>query len=397
MRISSVPHAREWAQRRLPRAVFDVVEGGAEREVTERRNREAFDAVTWQQPVGVQAESIDTSIELLGQRLSAPMLTAPCGLAGAVHPDAEPGVFSAAAALGLGAVLSTTATRSLETVASAGAHPHAWFQCYFLGGRSGAEQLLERAGAAGYQTLVLTLDTPMPGIRYRDAGHGLTLPMNYRLGAMARLAPQVLRRPGWLARVARRPSTLSMGNGLHGVPGGGLDRLFDEVPTWADLAWIRERWSGPIVVKGLTRVADAQRALAEGADGIIISNHGGRQLDGQPATLRVLPQIVDEVAGRVPVLVDGGIRSGADVARALAFGASAVLIGRPYLYGLAIAGEAGARRVLDLLVSELTRTMQLLGTPDIEALRKVPVQFDVTSRFGIERQDDAQVTLGGAR
>lgn len=390
-----MPHAREWAQRRLPRPVFDVVEGAAEREVTERRNRSAFEALTWQQPVGVQVGAVDTGTELLGQRLSAPLLTAPCGLAGAVHPDAEPGVFAAAAATGVGAVLSTTATRSLEQVAARGGHRDGWFQCYFLGGRSGAEQLLERAAGAGYRTLVLTLDTPVPGIRYRDAGHGLTLPMAYRVPTMARLAPQVLTRPHWLAGVARRPSTLGMGNGLHGVAGGGLDRLFAEVPTWADLAWARERWSGPIVVKGLTRVEDARRALAEGADAIAVSNHGGRQLDGQPATIAALPAIVDAVAGDVPVLLDGGVRSGADIARAIALGASAVMVGRAYLYGLAIAGEAGVRRVLELLIHELTQTMRLLGVADLDALRQV--ELNVTSASSFAAKASAEVTLRGVR
>ncbi|WP_300681905.1 alpha-hydroxy acid oxidase [Nocardioides sp.] len=357
----------------LPAAVYDVVDGAAEREVTAARNVDAFGELVWRQPVGVAVDTVDTRTTLFGRTLAAPLLTAPCGLVGASHPDAEPGVFRAAAERGLGAVLSTTATRSLEQVAREGGHPHGWFQCYFAGGRAGAEQLLARARSAGYEGLVLTLDTPVAGVRHRDARHGLSLPMTYSPAAMARLAPQVLARPRWAARVARHPSTLGIGNRVHGLPDGGMGTLFDQPPTWADLAWIREAWDGPILVKGITLPDDAYRAVAAGADGVIVSNHGGRQLDGAPATLRALPVIRSVVAGAVPVLFDGGIRSGADIARAIALGADAVLVGRPYLYGVAVAGEYGAARVLDLLCCELEQTMRLLGAPDLAALREVPI------------------------
>lgn len=316
---------------------------------------------------------MDTGTELLGQRLRAPLLTAPCGLVGAVHPDAEPGVFRAAAGAGLGAVLSTTATRSLEEVGRTGEHPHGWFQLYFPGGRAGAEQLVSRAWAAGFRTLVVTVDTPVPGIRYRDARHGLSLPMRWSVPGLARLAPQVVSHPRWCARVVRHPSTLSIGNRLHDVPGGGLDRLFDEVPTWQDVRWLRELWPGSVVLKGLTRTEDARRALEEGVDAIVVSNHGGRQLDGQPSALSALVAVAAVVDGQVPVLVDGGVRSGADVARAIALGASAVLVGRPYLYGMAVAGESGAARVLEIMCRELAQTMRLLGVADLAELAQVPI------------------------
>lgn len=356
--------------------IFDVIEGAAEREVTASRNLDAFAAATWRQPVGVRAETVDTGCEVLGQRFAAPILTAPCGMAGTVHPDAEPGVFRAAAERGLGAVLSTTATCSLETVAQRGGHRGGWFQLYFLGGRGGAEELLDRAAAAGYRNIVLTLDTAVPGIRPRDARHGLSLPMQWRVPPLLRLAPQVLARPRWLAGVARSPSTLGMGNGVRCVPGGGLGKLFDDVPTWADIAWIRDRWQGPVLVKGIVRPEDARRAVAEGADGIVVSNHGGRQLDGQPGALHSLAEVIDVVGGQVPVLMDGGVRTGADVARAVALGARAVLVGRAHLYGLAVAGSAGVGRVLDLLLEELERTMRLLGAADLAQLRTIPIELD---------------------
>lgn len=352
-----------------------MIEGAAEREVSASRNLSAFGRTTWRQPVAVQVRAVDTTTELLGQPLRAPLLTAPCGLVGAVHPDAEPGVFRAAAAAGLGAVLSTTATRSLEEVARSGRHPHGWFQLYFAGGREGAEQLVARAWAAGFRTLVVTLDTPVPGIRHRDARHGLALPMQWSVPALARLAPQVIARPRWSARVARHPSTLAIGNRVQGLAGGGLDRLFEEVPTWEDLGWLRELWPGAVVLKGITRPEDAHRAVEEGADAIVVSNHGGRQLDGQPSTLGALVDVAARVSGRVPVLLDGGVRSGADVARAVALGASAVLVGRPYLYGMAVAGEPGAAQVLELLRGELEQTMRLLGVADLHELARVPIEL----------------------
>lgn len=372
-RITSVEHARDLARAVLPRAVFDVIEGAAERESSAAANERAFAELLWRPAVGVQVDRPDTRTTLFGEPLAAPVLTAPCGLVGSLHPDAEPAVFAAAARAGLGAVLSTTATRNLEQVAADSGHPNGWFQLYFAGGRSGAEQLLERASAAGFTTLVLTLDTPVPGIRRRDARHGLSLPMQWSVPALARLAPQVLARPRWAARVATHPSMLGVGNTVHGLPDGGLGTLFEQVPTWADVAWVREHWSGPVVVKGLTDPACARRALAEGVDGIVVSNHGGRQLDGSPATVHALPEVLEAVDGQVPVLLDGGIRSGADVARALALGAAAVMVGRPYLYGMAVAGGAGVQRVLEILCTELETTMRLLGVATVADLARVEI------------------------
>lgn len=353
-----------------------MIEGAAEREVSAARNLDAFGSATWHHAPGVQVGQVDTAVELFGRRLRAPLLTAPCGLVGAVHPDAEPGVFGAAAGAGVGAVLSTTATRALEVVAERSGHPDPWFQLYFLGGSAGAEQLVARAAAAGFRTLVLTLDTAVPGLRRRDGRHGLALPMQWSLPTMARLAPQLLRRPGWCAQVARDPSALGVGNGVHGLADGGLGSMFDQVPTWDDLTWLRRMWPGRIVVKGITHAADAQRAIDHGVDAIIVSNHGGRQLDGVPSTLHCLAEVRAVVAGRVPVLVDGGVRSGADIARAVALGADAVLVGRPYLYGMAVAGRHGAARVLELLCDELERTMRLLGVADLESLAQVPITLD---------------------
>lgn len=366
-RLSTVDDARRAARRRVPLPVFDVVDGAAEGEVTAARNRSAFDDVTWMHRAARAVGEPRLGTRILGTSASLPMVLAPCGLVGSIHPSAEPAAFRAAARAGVPAVSSTCATASLERIAREGGAGDKWFQLYFLGGRKGARALVDRAADAGYRTLVVTVDTPVSGHRERDSRHGVSLPMTYGVRNVARIAPHVAVRPGWLWRLARDRRAIQMGNLAHGER-SGLGSLFEEPPTWSDLDWIRRRWNGPLVVKGLMSADDARTAVDCGADAVVVSNHGGRQLDGLPATLDVLPAVVSAVGDRAEVYVDGGIRRGSDVAKALALGARAVLIGRAYLYGLAAAGEPGVDRVLTILADELRRALVLLGCEGVDEL-----------------------------
>ncbi|GAA0962570.1 alpha-hydroxy acid oxidase [Actinocorallia libanotica] len=364
-RLVSIEDARRRARRRVPLPVFDVADGAAEAEVTARRNLAAFADVRWYHRAATAAGAPDTGTTLLGRRVAFPLVTAPCGLAGAFHPAAEPAVARAAARAGVPAAISTCSSASLEEVGARGGDGGKWFQLYFLGGRDGAESLIDRAAGAGYEALVVTVDTPVSGHRERDGAHGVSLPMDLSPANLARLAPVVARRPGWLWRLARDRHSIEMGNA---GAAGDIASIFAEPPTWADLGWIRERWNGPLVVKGLMTPADARRAVDAGADAVVVSNHGGRQLDGLPASLEALPAVVEAVGDRAEVLLDGGVRRGSDIAKALALGARAVLAGRAHLYGLAAAGEPGVDRVLELLAGELRRTMTLLGCASVADL-----------------------------
>lgn len=361
----NVEDARQAASRVLPRAVFDFVDGGALDELTVRDNRRAFEEIWFRPRVAVHVESVDTRSSVAGSHLSAPIVFAPCGLMGVVHPDAESAVARVAERVGTAAAFSTYASTSLSQIGSA-AGGDKWFQLYFLGGRRGAEELIGRAQDSGFSTLVVTVDTSIAGRRERDERNGVVLPLRVGLRSARTFGPQVLLRPAWLYRFARAGFPLEVANASL-VPHdpssvqGGAQSLFDETPTWADFEWIRSMWSGPMVVKGILRGEDAARAVDSGAQAVVVSNHGGRQLDGAPSALRVLPEVVEAVGGRCDVMVDGGVRRGGDVAKALALGANAVMIGRPYLWGLAAGGEPGVQRIWELLVDELVSTMKLLG------------------------------------
>ena len=344
--IYSVGEARRRARRVLPRVVFDFVDGAADGEVTLRENEKAFEEVTFRPRVAVHVKP-DLGTTVLGTPVEFPVLCAPCGFVRLVHPDGEIGVARAAAAAGTVSIVSTAAGTSLEDVADgAAAAPHVrekWFQLYFMGGRNGAEALLERAQAAGYTALVLTVDTAVIGNRERDTRNRVVVPLGITGRNALVFAPQMAMHPGWFYRFVRDGMSLDMPNtyrlGPDGTPLPSAEAhkaMVSAPPKWSDLAWIREQWRGPIVVKGLMTGDDARRAVDLGAAAVVVSNHGGRQLDGSPATLRALPEVVDAVGDVTEVLVDGGVRRGSDVAKALALGARAVLIGRAYLYGLAV-------------------------------------------------------------
>jgi isopentenyl diphosphate isomerase/L-lactate dehydrogenase-like FMN-dependent dehydrogenase len=370
-RIFSVDEARRFARRRLPRVVFDYVDGAAGDEVTVAANRAAFEELSLRPalPERVAEPSIATTV--LGHPVSLPVLLGPCGLVSMMHPNGAVASARAAAAAGTVSVLSTVAGTPLESVAAQADGPM-WFQVYAPNGLEEATALAERAAASGYDGLMVTVDTAVLGKRERDLRHGITLPPKASARLAAHLVPQVLARPGWL---------LDMVRDVRGGDGGaaGTDasayRAGLQLPnmaacplTWDEIAELRRRWHGAFVVKGVITGAEAARAVDAGADAVVVSNHGGRQLDGAPATMRMLPEVLDAVGDRVEVLVDSGVRRGVDVARALAVGARAVLIGRPYLYGVAAAGQAGVERVLSVLATELRHTLTLLGVADVSDL-----------------------------
>jgi isopentenyl diphosphate isomerase/L-lactate dehydrogenase-like FMN-dependent dehydrogenase len=302
------------------------------------------------------------------------LLLSPCGALRAVHPDGDAGVARAAARAGTVFTLSSASGMSIEVVREATSGP-LWFQLYFLGGRAGAEVLVDRAQRAGYRALVVTVDTQVVGVRERDVRNGLTNGPQVDARSIVRFAPQVVRRPRWLVNFVRDGMTVELANASGLGPGGTAMRadqaaaaLTAEPPTWADLAWIRRQWSGPLIVKGLLTGEDARRAVDGGADGVVVSNHGGRQLDGAPATLRVLPEIVGAVGQHAEVFIDGGVRRGSDVVRALALGARAVMIGRPYAYALGARGERGVDALLAMLRDELRNAMGLMGCHSVHDL-----------------------------
>jgi isopentenyl diphosphate isomerase/L-lactate dehydrogenase-like FMN-dependent dehydrogenase len=377
----SVDDARRRARRILPRVVFDYVDGGADDEVTLRENRRAYEAVTFR-PRGAVHVKPDLRTTVLGTPVEFPVLCAPCGFVRVVHPDGEIAVAREAAAAGTVSIVSTAAGTSLEDVATAsrgglpdGEPNRLWFQLYFMNGRTGAEILVERAERAGYGALVVTIDSAIVGNRERDTRNGVVLPLRVDARMAMHFAPQVLVRPAWLQRFVVDGMRLDFPNSLLLGPGGtplpkdeAPKAVLSRPPTWADIGWIRERWTGPLVVKGLVTGADARRAVEVGADAVVVSNHGGRQLDGAPATLRALPEVVDAVGGEVEVLVDGGVRRGADVVKAVALGARAVLIGRAYIFGLAVSGGAGVAQVLRILRTDMDRTLRLLGCPSVKDL-----------------------------
>ena len=360
----SIEDLRGVARARLPRAVFEFFDGGAEDESTLRDNRAAFARWRFVPRMMVGVAAIDTGTEIAGAAARLPIAIAPTGAPGFAWPRADIAIARAAAAYGIPYVLSSSATCSLEDVARE-AGGRLWFQPYILRDRPFFDRLVDRAEGAGYEALVLTVDMPAGGNRERDLRNDFGIPFQWT----ARNVTDFASRPRWALAMLR-----------HGVPTlpnlAGLDRSgpdlsgaassvgrnYDPDFDWRGFEAIRRRWPRTLFVKGLLHPGDAARAVDLGVNGIVVSNHGGRQLDGAIASFDALPAIVQRVAGRVPVLLDGGIRRGADIVKARALGAAAVMIGRPTLYGVAAAGEAGARQALAILEEELVRTMRLCGT-----------------------------------
>ena len=338
------------ARERLDPMVYDYFAGGAGDELTIEQNRLAWDSIRLNPRVLVDVSQLDLSTTVLGQKVDMPVLIAPCGVCALAHPDGESAVSRAAAADGIIYVVSTMSNYSLEEIAGASDGAR-WFQLYCFRDREVTRSLVERAGEAGYTALCVTVDVPELGARERDQRNRFRMPDGLRLKNLEHAGADIM-------------AQSKSGSSLNQY----VADQFDASITWELLGWLREITNLPIVLKGILNAADARLAVEHGVDGIVVSNHGGRQLDGAVTSCEALPAIVDAVEGATEILVDGGIRRGTDVLKALAMGAQAVLIGRPYLWGLAVDGEAGVRGVLGILRSELSSSMALAGRPNIASV-----------------------------
>ena len=381
----NVADLRRLAKRRLPRVVFDYIDGGAEDEVTLRGNCRVFDAVTFRPRGAVATVVCDLRTTVLGTPLALPFLLGPIGSTRMFYPHGEAVAAQAAGAAGTIYTLSTLSGSPMEEVRAASAGP-VWYQLYLVGGHDVAKKAIARARAGGYSALVVTIDTPVAGHRERDVRNGTKELLSRRVWSMLPFVPQFVMRPRWLAGFFSDGGLMAFPNVV--LPDGPMQyaevgtALEQSTVSWHDLGWIREEWNGPIVVKGVLTAEDAQRALDEGATAIVVSNHGGRQLDGVAPTLRVLPEIVTAVNGKAEVLMDGGIRRGSDIVKALCLGANAVLIGRAYAYGLAAGGGPGVARAIEILRADVVRTLKLLGCSSTADLNRSYV--DVPSDWLID-------------
>ena len=370
MIIASIADFREAARRRLPRFLFEYIDGGSFAEVTLRRNIEDLAAIALRQRVLRDVSALDLSTELFGQRLAMPVVLAPVGLAGLNARRGECQAVRAAQAAGIPFTLSTVGLCSIEETARAASQPF-WFQLYMIRDRGFMRDMLARARAVKCSALVFTVDMPVAGSRYRDVKTGLAGAPGLRGAAWRAL--QGAMRPSWALDVGLRGRPLTLGNlssvlaGKSGIEDffGWLGANFDPSIAWRDLDFIRAEWTGPLIIKGVLDAEDAKNAAALGADGIVVSNHGGRQLDGVLSTAKALPPIVEAVGDRLTVLADGGIRSGLDVVRMLALGAKGVLLGRAWAYALGARGEAGVTQMLRILESEMRVAMSLTGVRSI--------------------------------
>lgn len=369
-RLFNVAEMRAAARRALPRPVFDFGDGGAEDERTLRRNEQAFgDYDLLPRPLN-GAATRDLSVTLFGKTCAMPLGIAPTGLAGLFWPDGERASARAAAAAGVPYCASHASVCTLEDIAAASSGPR-WMQVFVYTDRGFTRELIERAAAAKYDALVLTVDNQLLGNRERDVRNGFSIPPRFGVAGTVAMAAKA----AWLMRMRTALPRITFGNYLK--PGetaalvtmaSRMNSLLDPSLSWAEVDWIRSFWRGPLVLKGILHPAEAREAAARGVDGVIVSNHGGRQLDGAAASFDALPAVVEAVGGKIPVLIDGGVRRGADVVKALALGAAFCLIGRPQLWGLAVAGGAGVAHVLDLYRREIDRTMGLMGATGISML-----------------------------
>jgi L-lactate dehydrogenase (cytochrome) len=364
---ASIWDLRRIARRRTPRAVFDYTDGAAGEEITMDRSRAVYRSIVWNDiRVLRDVSEVDTTTTLLGAPSSMPLALAPTGFTRMMHHSGEPAVARAAERAGLTYALSTLGTTTPEDVAAAAPDLNRWFQLYLFKDRAFSAELLERAAAAGYSAVVLTVDTAVAGNRRRDVRNGLTIPPSLTLKTLADMA---LYPAWWFNLLTTEPLEFATFRTFDGTVAELVTQVFDPHLDWDDVRWIREHWSGPVVVKGIQRVDDARTAVAEGIDGIVVSNHGGRQLDRAPAPFELLPDIVAAAGDDLEVYVDGGVMDGADVVAAVASGARAAFIGRAYLYGLMAGGEHGVDRAIAMLEADVVRTMQLLGVTSLSELR----------------------------
>jgi isopentenyl diphosphate isomerase/L-lactate dehydrogenase-like FMN-dependent dehydrogenase len=381
-RVINIEDLRRAARRRLPRVVFDYIDGGAEDERTLRANCRAFEEVTFRPRCAVATPACDPRVSVLGASLSIPVVLAPVGSSRLMYPRGEEAAAGAAGAAGIAYALSTLSGCRLEDVAAASKGP-LWYQLYLVGGRDCALSAIERAKAAGFSALVVTIDTAVAGMRERDLRNGVKELLSGSLGSRLPFVSQLLTKPRWFAGFIADGGLMKFPNVVLPDKGPMLyadvtAALEHSVVTWKDLDWIRQAWDGPIVIKGIHTGDDARRAVDAGAHALVVSNHGGRQLDSVAPTLRVLPEVANSVGDRIEILLDGGIRRGSDIVKALCLGARAVMVGRAYAYGLGAAGGAGVARAIEILRADLVRTLKLLGCPSVAELNRSYVDTPAT-------------------
>jgi L-lactate dehydrogenase (cytochrome) len=391
--VSSPSDFREAARHKLPRFLFDYLEGGAGEEMTLRRNLSDLSSIALRQRVLTEVSEVHLEVELFARRQALPVILAPVGLAGMYARRGEVQAARAAAAAGIPFCLSTVSVCALEEVAPESSAP-LWFQLYMLRDRGFMRELLARVKAAGCSTLVFTVDMPVPGIRYRDIRSGMSGPH-----AAVRRYFQAIAHPAWAWNVGicGRPHVLGniapvlgQNSGLEDFI-GWLAANFDPNVGWRELEWIRDRWDGPLVLKGILDPADARAAVTFGADGIVVSNHGGRQLDGAQSTARALPLIAEAVSDSgIAILADSGVRSGTDVVRLLALGATGVLIGRAFVYALAASGQAGVAQLLEMLAKEMRVAMTLIGAHDVTQMSSNVLDMSQPSMVQLSQRDVAE-------
>ncbi|WP_217613961.1 alpha-hydroxy acid oxidase [Cellulomonas sp. GbtcB1] len=361
----TIADLRTVARRRTPRSVFDYTDGAAEAEISLRRARRLFRDLELRPSILQDVSEVDTTTDMLGEPAAVPFSFAPTGFTRMMHHEGERAVSRVAQRRGIPYALSTMGTTSIEDVAAAAPEARKWFQLYVWKDRSAGEDLMARAKASGFEALQLTVDVPVAGARLRDTRNGFSIPpaLSVKTVLDAGMHPA-----WWLNLLTTRPLEFASLSTWGGTVADLLDELFDPTMTIADLEWLRASWDGPLVIKGIQTVDDARRVVDAGADAIVLSNHGGRQLDRAPVPLRLLPDVKEAVGDRAEVWLDTGILSGADVVAALALGADATMVGRAYLYGLMAGGERGVDRAAEILTREVRRTMALLGVRSVREL-----------------------------
>lgn len=364
-RAPTISDLREQARRTVPRAVFDYTDGAAGAELSLARAREAFRRVEFRPSVLRDVATVDTSTTILGRPSALPLVFAPTGFTRLMHTEGESAVARVAERVGIPYGLSTMGTTSMEALAATAPGARRWFQLYLWRDREASAAMVQRARDAGYEALVLTVDTPVAGPRLRDVRNGFTIPPALSLRTMANAA---LHPRWWIDLLTTERLEFASLSSWGGTIGELVDRVFEPSATLADVSRLRSDWPGPLVVKGIQGVEDARAVVDAGVDAVVVSNHGGRQLDRAPTPLEELPGIVQAVGDRAEVYLDGGILDGADVVAAVALGARACLVGRAYLYGLMAGGERGVQRAADILAAEIARTLQLLGVPSVDQL-----------------------------
>ena len=363
---------KEIAARKVPKAVYDYVEGGAHQEVSLQRSADAFSRVEFQPNVLCDISKIDTTVEIFGKRISIPVIFAPTGYTRLMHHSGEIAVAEIAKKNNLIYCLSTMGTTAPDELALAVPNARLWFQFYLMKDRDASVKMIQRAQKHGFEVLILTVDTPVSGIRARDIRNGLTIPPRIGIKTLFDMAkkPQ-----WWLNLLTTAPLEFAAFRGYNEPLAQIAAKIYDSSLNYDDITWLRTVWDGPIIVKGVQSISDAEKLADIGVSAIVLSNHGGRQLDTGPVILELLPKVVEKVGHRIDVFVDGGFMTGQDVVAAIAFGAKAVLVGRAYLYGIMAAGSDGVQKVVDILSSEISNTMALMGVSSIREIKPEHVKL----------------------